>query len=102
MTKAGSKSDQHAVKRSLQQQIDRSRSMAEMHDHAYSKDVEVIKSVEDGLISVFNKVLTPAWQYFGLCFCMLVGMRRSIVGTRTSFPNVYLLLTKNVVWAGEL
>lgn len=41
---------------SLQQQIDRSRVTAEIYDRAYSRDVEVIKSIEDSLISVFNKV----------------------------------------------
>lgn len=53
---AGRKRDQQAVKMSLQQQIDRSRATAEMYDQAYSRDVEVIKSIEDSLISVFNKV----------------------------------------------
>lgn len=54
--KVGNKHHQHAVKLSLQQQIDRSRASAEMFDRAYSRDVEVIKSVEENLISVFNKV----------------------------------------------
>lgn len=53
---AGSKSGQHAVKLSLQQQIDRSRATAKEYDHAYRRDVEVIKSIEESLISVFNKV----------------------------------------------
>ena len=55
-SKAGSKSGQHAVKLSLQQQIDRSRATAKEYDHAYRRDVEVIKSIEESLISVFNKV----------------------------------------------
>lgn len=54
--KAGSKRDQQAVKLSLQQQIDRSRATAEVYDQAYSRDVDVIKSIEESLISVFNKV----------------------------------------------
>eukprot|EP00903_Cladosiphon_okamuranus_P010122 g9585.t1 len=56
LTQAGSKNGQHAVKLSLQQQIDRSRATAKEYDHAYRRDVEVIKSIEESLISVFNKV----------------------------------------------
>lgn len=44
------------MKLSLQLQIDRSRATAKEYDHAYSRDVEVIKSIEESLISVFNKV----------------------------------------------
>ena len=43
------------MKLSLQQQIDRSRATAKEYDHAYRRDVEVIKSIEESLISVFNK-----------------------------------------------
>ncbi|CBJ29526.1 outer dynein arm docking complex protein oda-dc [Ectocarpus siliculosus] len=53
---AGSKKSQQAVKLSLQQQIDRYRSTAKDHDRAYGRDVEAIKSIEESLISVFNKV----------------------------------------------
>lgn len=53
---AGRKRDQQAVKICLKQQIDRSRSSAEVYDLAYSRDIEVIKSIQDSLISVFNKV----------------------------------------------
>ncbi|CAM9611440.1 unnamed protein product, partial [Scytosiphon promiscuus] len=56
LTQAGSKRGQQAVKLSLQQQIDRSRTTAKDYDRAYSRDVEVIKSIEESLISVFNKV----------------------------------------------
>lgn len=54
--KTRSQRDQQAVKMSLQHQIDRSRATAEVYDQAYSRDVEVIKSIEESLISVFNKV----------------------------------------------
>ncbi|CAM9968065.1 unnamed protein product, partial [Ectocarpus fasciculatus] len=56
LTQAGSKKSQQAVKLSLQQQIDRYRSTAKDHDRAYGRDVEAIKSIEESLISVFNKV----------------------------------------------
>ncbi|CAM9835805.1 unnamed protein product [Pylaiella littoralis] len=56
LNQARSKRDQQAVKLSLQLQIDRSRATAKEYDHAYSRDVEVIKSIEESLISVFNKV----------------------------------------------
>ncbi|CAM9192722.1 unnamed protein product [Ascophyllum nodosum] len=56
LTQAGIKRNQQAVKQSLQRQIDRSRASAETYDQAYSRDVEVIKSIEESLISVFNKV----------------------------------------------
>lgn len=61
--KAGSKSGQHAVKLSLQQQIDSSRATAKEYDQAYRRDVEVIKSIEESLISVFNKVRAVAASF---------------------------------------
>lgn len=61
--KAGSKRGQQAVKLSLQQQIDRSRATAKEYDQAYSRDVEVIKSIEESLISVFNKARRSAGSY---------------------------------------
>lgn len=61
--KAGSKRGQQAVKLSLQQQIDRSRATAKEYDQAYSRDVEVIKSIEESLISVFNKARRSAGRY---------------------------------------
>ncbi|CAM9631789.1 unnamed protein product, partial [Choristocarpus tenellus] len=56
LSQTGKKSDQQKVKAGLQERIDRSRVSAEGYDGAYCRDIEVIKSIENSLMSVFNKV----------------------------------------------
>ncbi|CAM9435682.1 unnamed protein product, partial [Discosporangium mesarthrocarpum] len=56
LSQAGKKMDQQRVKAGLQEQIDHSRTSAKGYDQTYARDIKVIKSIEESVISVFNKV----------------------------------------------
>jgi hypothetical protein len=56
LTRHSRKSDQQQMKAELQHQIVKARAKAEDYDAAYRRDLDVIKSVEESLTSVFNKV----------------------------------------------
>ncbi|CAM9322362.1 unnamed protein product [Chrysoparadoxa australica] len=52
-------SRQERMKAELQAQIERSKSKAEEFDEQYRRDLDVIKSIEESIVSVFNRVGSP-------------------------------------------